>query len=49
MSLFRLWWMATVRPRAAFEAIRSKPAPLWAFKVLLFFNLMISATSTLAR
>ncbi len=49
MNIFQLWWTATVRPRRAFAAIRRKPAPWWAFRVLLFFNLMISVASTLPR
>ncbi len=49
MNYFQLYVTAVVHPARAFDEIRCKPAPLWAFKVLLFFNLLISATSTLAR
>jgi len=49
MNYFQLYVTAVLHPARAFDEIRSRPAPLWAFKVLLFFNLLISATSTLAR
>ncbi len=49
MNYFQLYLTAVFHPARAFDEIRSRPAPLWAFKVLLFFNLLISATSTLAR
>ena len=49
MNYFQLYVTAVLHPARAFDEIRSRPAPLWAFKVLLFFNLLISATSTPAR
>jgi hypothetical protein len=49
MNVFQLYLTAVLHPARAFDEIRSKPAPQWAFKVLLIFNLLISATSTLAR
>ena len=49
MNYFQLYVTAVLHPACAFDEIRSRPAPLWAFKVLLVFNLLISATSTLAR
>jgi len=49
MSLVRLWWTAMVRPARAFEEVKKKSAPLWAFRMLLVFNLMISLTTNLAR
>jgi hypothetical protein len=49
MNYFQLYVTAVLHPARAFDEIRSRPAPLWAFKVLLVFNLLISATSTLAR
>jgi hypothetical protein len=49
MNYFQLYLAGVFRPARAFDEIRTRPAPLWAFKVLLFFNLVISATSTLAR
>ena len=49
MNYFQLYLAGVFHPARAFDEIRSRPAPLWAFKVLLFFNLLISATSTLAR
>ncbi len=49
MNLFQLYLTAVLHPTRAFDEIRSKPAPQWAFKVLLIFNLLISATTTLAR
>lgn len=49
MNLFQLYLTAVLHPARAFDEIRARPAPLWAFKVLLIFNLLISATSTLAR
>lgn len=49
MNYFQLYLAGVFHPARAFDEIRTRPAPWWAFKVLLFFNLMISATSTLAR
>ena len=49
MNYFQLYLAGVFHPARAFDEIRSRPAPLWAFKVLLFFNLLISATSTLSR
>jgi multisubunit Na+/H+ antiporter MnhF subunit len=49
MGLVRLWWTAVVRPRRAFEEVAVKPAPGWAFKVVLSFNVLITLTTTLAR
>ena len=49
MSLVQLWWNAMVRPVRAFEEVKKKPAPIWAFRLLLIFNLMISLTTNLAR
>ena len=49
MNLIQLWWTAIVHPSRAFEEVRKKPAPLWAFQVLLVFNLLISLTTNLAR
>jgi len=49
MNLIQLWWTAMVHPSRAFEEVRKKPAPLWAFQVLLVFNLLISLTTNLAR
>ncbi len=47
--MIRLWWDAVVRPRRAFEAVAEKPAPGWAFRVLLVFNVLISLTTNLSR
>ena len=47
MNYFQLYVTAVQRPARALDEIRCNPAPLRAFKVLLFFNLLISATSTL--
>lgn len=49
MSLFQLWWTAVVHPSRAFEEVGKKPAPLWAFWVLLTFNILISLTTNLFR
>ena len=49
MSLIRLWWTALIKPAKAFEEVSCKPAPLWAFWVVLSFNLLISFTTNLAR
>jgi hypothetical protein len=49
MKLSLLWWTAIVHPRIAFEEVKMKPAPLWAFKVILIFNILISLTTNLAR
>jgi Yip1 domain len=49
MNYFQLYLAGVFHPARAFDDIRTRPAPLWAFKVVLFFNLLISATSTLAR
>ena len=48
MNLFQLYLTAVLRPARAFDEVKKKPAPLWAFRVLLFFNIMISLTSILA-
>ncbi|WP_036219464.1 YIP1 family protein [Calidithermus chliarophilus] len=49
MNLLRLWWTAVVRPGRAFAEVGRRPAPLWAFTVILAFNLLISLTTTLGR
>lgn len=49
MNLLQLWWTAVVHPARAFQEVRDKPAPLWAFWVVLSFNLLISLTTNLAR
>lgn len=49
LNLLQLWWTAVVHPARAFEEVKHKPAPHWAFWVLLVFNVMISLTTNLAR
>jgi hypothetical protein len=49
MSLVRLWWNAVAHPGRAFEEVKKNPAPLWAFQVILTFNVMISLTTNLSR
>lgn len=49
MNVFELWWTAMVHPSRAFEEVRNKPAPMWAFWVLLTFNILISLTTNLWR
>lgn len=47
-TLLRLWRLGTFRPRRGFDALRDVPAPAWGFRVVLAFNLAVSATSLLA-
>ena len=49
LALPRLWWRGVVNPPRAFEELIHKPAPLWGFWVVLVFNILISATTLLAR
>jgi len=49
MNLLQLWWTGLTSPRRAFAELRSRPAPQWGFWVVLVFNLLISATTTLPR
>lgn len=46
--LVDLWWSGIVRPQRAFDALRALPAPAWGFRVVVTFNVAISATSLLA-
>jgi hypothetical protein len=48
MNLFQLWWTGVSHPAKAFDELRSRPAPIWGFWVVLVFNLLISATTLLA-
>lgn len=49
MKLLGLWWNGLVSPGRAFEELRNRPAPAWGFRVVLLFNLAISATTVLAQ
>jgi len=47
MNLVELWWTGVTRPRRAFDALGARPAPQWGFRVVLLFNLAISAFTLL--
>ena len=49
MNIFQIWWTGVTRPAKAFDALKSKPAPVWGFWVVLVFNLLISITTLLAQ
>ena len=49
MNTFHLWWTGVTCPAKAFDVLKSKPAPVWGFWVVLVFNLLISTTTLLVQ
>jgi hypothetical protein len=49
MNTVQLWWNGTVHPKRAYDELRHKPAPLWALRIVVAFNIAISLTTILWR
>lgn len=47
-DFFRLWFLGMIRPSAAFDELRKKPAPQWGFWAILVRFVVTSLTSILA-